>query len=183
MIDRFKLTTTAVLIFFCAHAFAQQWLTYKVDDLVTISFPTKPGIIDTLQKQLRIYAAKDSASSYTLMATTQKQDISNWSADDVDHLYQTTLAGIKASPGTTEIKSVKDIKINGLNGKEIVYVGSKVKNIPTIGIVKLLFVNGTLYIVSYMHTENLVIAPELKSAFFNSFALNSGTRLKQVGKD
>jgi hypothetical protein len=146
-----KLKRKIALLFiycFCTSCYSHGWITVKLDTLISISFPNKPGEDNTATN--KVVVMEDSTgvymSGYTVVGFIPQ------GRDGLDSIYEHMRQGISNSPTVSELK-MQSFTINGLTGYEFNYHGTNRDGTPEFARTKGLFINGKLYQCSYSSAQ------------------------------
>lgn len=163
-----KTLTTILLLFGVFQLFGQTGYKQNIADLISITFPQKPALNDTLGHTVFQYA--DSTVIY--MALYRKIDPNDllFKKDELPKFYDGMIEGIMGA-AKGKLISKKSFEINGLKGVDIEFTSTD-PDLPDLRFMRLLLINNTIITTHILtQSENKQAAEVAKSKFINSIAI------------
>lgn len=159
-----------VLIYTIQSSFGQNLFRQDLENIATIDFPSKPGVIDTLDK--KIFSFYNENDNYRVIVSNyQKNNQFVLKEGKLDEFYNGAINGIlKSSKGKLITK--KEIVVEGLRAIEVEFTSILNPGFETSGYLRLFYSNkGIITMVfstpSPVNTSTL----EERNKFFDSFQI------------
>ncbi|MCW3117384.1 MAG: hypothetical protein JWM28_1466 [Chitinophagaceae bacterium] len=164
-----KILSTILLLFSILQLFGQTGYKQKIRELISITFPQKPEILDTLGQSS--YQFMDSSAVYSVIAQKIDQEKMAVETDQISEIYDNLIKGmLNASQG--KLISKKQFEIDGLKGSDIESVSKANPNLPDLRFRRILLVNNTIFTINFWTlSENRQTTETARTKFFNSLTI------------
>jgi hypothetical protein len=170
-----------LFLFNTVSLFGQNDYKQNLADLVSVTFPGKPAILDTLDFKSAQFI--DATASYAVLSRELDPDKLLFSKNKLPEFYDRIVNGyVDAAQG--KLTSKKLFELDGLKGVEIELIGTAKPNLPDLRFVQMIILNNTLVTVNFAaSSQNRQTAEAAKRQFFNSLTITADKTTIHQGGD
>ena len=153
------------------YLFGQNPYKQNIANLVSVTFPEKPSISDTLGNMVTKFI--DSTGMYTVINREIDPQQLLFKPDKLAEFYDPIIKGyVKGTKGKLIEKKI--FEVQGFKGIEIETVASPNPNLPDLRYARMILLNNTLITINFWTlSENKQATETARKQFFNSLTINA----------